>query len=111
MLVWVNRRCSFEAKVPESLKCQGCVSWAQTKNLALLSVLFCRRKEHAELRSPFPDIKKIKIGNSEVLNFFDRGANIHIIDGSLAEREGLQKVSSNPTNLTVLGGRKVRSNH
>ncbi len=37
--------------------------------------------------------------------------NIHIIDGLLAEKEGLQKVSSNPTNLTVVGGSKVRSNH
>ena len=43
--------------------------------------------------------------------FFDRGANIHIIDGSLAEKEGLQKVSNNPTNLTVVGGSKIRSNH
>ena len=191
--VCVNRRCSFEAKVPDSLKCQGCASWAQSKNLALLSVLFCRRKEHAELRSPFPEMKKdlelyigklgtmivdssvrfaanytyqvfsmgpgvsavgwdqeqfkdkpapsvdsetgkicmvnperiipevgehscylmqtIKIGSSEALIFFDRGANIHIIDGELAKREGLQKVSSVPTNLTVVGGNKVRSNH
>ena len=56
--VCVNRRCSFEAKIPESLKCQGCASWAQSKNLASLSVLFCRRKEHAELRSPFAEMKK-----------------------------------------------------
>ena len=39
------------------------------------------------------------------------GANIHIIDGGLAEKEGWQKVSSNPTSLTVVGGSKVRSNH
>lgn len=43
--------------------------------------------------------------------FFDRGANIHIIDGSIAEKEGLQKLSSNPTNITVEGGSRVRSNH
>ena len=54
-------------------------------------------------------MQMIKIGNSEALIFFNRGANIHVINGSLAEREGLQKVSSNPTNLTVVGGRKVRS--
>ena len=29
-------------------------------------------------------MQTIKIGNSDVLVFFDRGANIHIIDGSLA---------------------------
>ena len=45
------------------------------------------------------------------LVFFDRGANIHIIDGSLAEKEGLQQISSNPTSLIVVGGNKVNSNH
>ena len=39
------------------------------------------------------------------------GANIHIIDGSLVEKEGLQQVSSSPTSLTVVGGNRVRSNH
>ena len=53
----------------------------------------------------------IKIGGSDVLVFFDRRANIHIIDGSLAEREGLQQVSCNPTCLTVVGGNRVKSNH
>ena len=56
-------------------------------------------------------MQTIKIGESEVLVFFDGGANIHIIDGSLAEKEGLQRVSSSPTSLTVAGGNKVRSNH
>jgi len=42
--VCVNRRCSFEAKVPDSLKCQGCAVWAQPKNLATLSVFFCRKR-------------------------------------------------------------------
>ena len=56
-------------------------------------------------------MQTIKIGSSEALVFFDWGANIHIIDGSLAEKESLQKVSSSPTSLTVVGGSKVRSNH
>ena len=56
-------------------------------------------------------MQTVKIGGTEALVFFDRGANIHIIDGSLAEREGLQRVSSAPTSLTVVGGNKVRSNH
>ena len=45
-----------------------------------------------------------KIGQSEALTFFDRGSNIHSIDGSLAEKKGLQRVSSTPTSLNVLGG-------
>ena len=56
-------------------------------------------------------MQTIRIGGSEVLVFFGRGANIHIIDGSIAEKEGLQKVSSNPTSLTVVGGNKVKSDH
>ena len=56
-------------------------------------------------------MQTIKIRNSKVLVFFDHGANIHIIDGSLAEKEGLQRVSSNPTCLTVVGGNRVKSNH
>ena len=56
-------------------------------------------------------MQTVRIGGSEALIFFDRGANIHIIDGSLAEREGLQVVSDIPTSLTVVGGNKVRSQH
>lgn len=46
----------------------------------------------------------MRIGESEALVFFDRGANIHIIDGPLTEKKGLQRVSDIPTNLTVVGG-------
>ena len=45
------------------------------------------------------------------LTYFDCGANIHIIDGSLAEKEGLQQVSSSPTSLTVVGVDMVVSDH
>ena len=192
--VCVTKKCKFEAKVPETLKCQGCAPWARSKELAPFSILFCRNKEHAQLRAPFPEMKKdlekyigklgttvvdssikfsanyayqafslspgdvnvlgwaqedfkdkpapsinsetgkivevvpeliipevsehscylmqtIRIGGSDVLVFFDRGANIHIIDGSLAEKEGLQQVSSSSTSLTVVGGDKVVSDH
>ena len=56
-------------------------------------------------------MQMIKIGGSDVLVFFDRGANMHIIDGSLAEKEGLQQVSNSPSSLTVVGGDKVNSDH
>ena len=42
---------------------------------------------------------------------FYRGANVHIIDGLLAEKEGLQKVSNTPNSLTVVGGDKITSDH
>ena len=56
-------------------------------------------------------MQTIKIGGSEVLVFFDRGANVHIIDGLLAEKEGLQKVSNTLNALTVVGGDKIYSDH
>ena len=181
-----------ETKVPETLKCHGCAPWATSKYLAPFNILFCRIKDHANLRVDFKDIKKelekylgklgtnvvdasimfsvnytnqvcaarppsdyglgwnadefkdkpapsinsetgekvlvleneiipeiaehacylmqtIKIGESEALVFFDKGANIHIIDGSLAAEEELQQVSSSHTSLTVVGGKKIKS--
>ena len=56
-------------------------------------------------------MQTVKIGNSEVLIFLHRRANIHIIDGPVAEKEGLQRVSSTSTSLTVVGGNKFRSQH
>jgi len=192
--VCTDRKCSFEASIPETIKCHGCAPWAQSKNLAPFNILFCRNKDHSKLRAAFKDMKRdlekyigklgttvvdssikfaanytfqvfslnpssanalgwdqenfkekpapsidsetgknvsvpesdivleiaehscylmqtVRIGNSDALIFFDRGANIHIVDGTLAEREGLQRVSSNPTSLTVVGGNKVRSKH
>ena len=52
------QKCKFEVKVPETLKCQGCAPWACSKDLAPFSILFCRNKEHAQLRAPLYDMKK-----------------------------------------------------
>ena len=52
------RKCKFEGKVSESLKCQGFAPWAHSKDLAPLSILFCRNKDHAQLRAPFSDMRK-----------------------------------------------------
>ena len=56
--VCVTKRCKFEIKIPETLKCQGCASWACSNDLAPISILFCRNKVHAQLRAPFPEMKK-----------------------------------------------------
>ena len=55
--ICTNRKCKFEDKVPETLKCQGCAPWAQSKNLAPFSILFCRTKDHAKLCASFLDMK------------------------------------------------------
>ena len=49
----------------------------------------------------------IKIGSSELIVFFDRGASLNLIQGSIAEREGLHKISSRPGKLKVGGGMEI----
>ena len=44
-----------------------------------------------------------RIGNSECLTFFHSGANSHLIDGQLAEKEELQLISSEYTILGFIG--------
>ena len=49
----------------------------------------------------------IQIGKSKCLCFFDTGANIHMIDGKLAEMEELRVMSQVPTTLKVVGGSEL----
>ena len=49
-------------------------------------------------------MQNLRIGNSNCLTFFDSGANDHLIDGTLAEKEKLQKISENHADLGVIGG-------
>ena len=56
-------------------------------------------------------MQMLKIGESDVLVFFDRGANVNLIFGDLAENEGLTKTSFEPTQLTVVGGNSIRTQY
>ena len=56
--ICTTHHCSFEAKILETLKCQGCAPWAPSKNLAPFCILLCRNKEHAKLQASFQDMKK-----------------------------------------------------
>ena len=49
----------------------------------------------------------LKIGTESVLTMFDTGAGTHLIEGGLAESQGLEKISSSPTSLSVVGGGSV----
>ena len=40
-------------------------------------------------------MQNLRIGKSDCLTFFDSGANSHLIDGQLAEKDKLQLISSN----------------
>ena len=53
----------------------------------------------------------LKIGNSEVLAFFDSGANVNLIDGDLATWENLQCISEKPTSLPVVGGNQIKTEY
>ena len=53
----------------------------------------------------------LQIGGSQVLTFFDSGANSHLISGEIAETENLKKYSSRPTKITVVGGGSVCSEY
>ena len=46
----------------------------------------------------------IRIGSSKLIVFFDRGASLNLIQGSIAEKEGLHRISRNPGKLRVGGG-------
>ena len=53
----------------------------------------------------------IRIGESKCLVLFDRGSNVNLIDGPLAEREKLQVISDKPRGIRVVGGEEVSSGY
>ena len=61
-------------------------------------------KEHS-----FYLMQTLRIENSECLTFFDPGANTHLIDGNIAEREGLQLISDNISTIRVVGGLEIKT--
>lgn len=52
-------------------------------------------------------MQHFRIGGSLVLGFYDKGANVNMIEGELAEREGLQVISDRPTTIKVAGSNTV----
>merc|ERR1712015_231048 len=56
-------------------------------------------------------LQTIKIGKSNCLVMFDRGANINLINGDLAETEGLYVLSQSPTLVQGIGAQGVSSEY
>ena len=56
-------------------------------------------------------MQTLKIGSSEVLTFFDRGANVNLIDGELAVLERLKRTSEKSSTLKVVGGGLVQTDY
>ena len=53
----------------------------------------------------------IQVGTSKCLCFFDTGADIHMVDGEMAEKEGLEVVSKVQTTLKVVGGKELDTDY
>ena len=53
----------------------------------------------------------IKIGSSDCMVFFDRGSNVNLIDGQLAESEKLEVISQKSSTLKVVGGEDVSTEY
>ena len=52
-------------------------------------------------------MQNLRVRYSNCLIFFDSGANAHLIDGELAEKENLQRISGGHSALGVIGGRTI----
>ena len=59
------------------------------------------------LDHPTNILQWIWVGGSDLLVFFDRGASLNLIQGSIAEKKGLHKVSNSPGKLRVGGGVEI----
>merc|ERR1711911_297248 len=53
----------------------------------------------------------LRIGSTDCLCFFDSGANIHMISGDLAEKEGVKMLSQDSTVLKILGKGEVATDY
>ena len=56
-------------------------------------------------------MQTLKIGGSEVLTFWDRGTNANLGEGEFIVKEGLQLVTSKPTELNVVGGGRIKTSY
>ena len=52
-------------------------------------------------------MQHFQIGSSSVLGFYDKGANICLVEGAMAEKEGLQITSDRPTTMRLAGSATV----
>ena len=79
-LVCTEKLCSFNKKIPDVLKCQICASWAESKGLATLNVLFCPKRSHGDARAPLNELRSALekyIGKLET-SIVDSGINLSV---------------------------------
>jgi hypothetical protein len=56
-------------------------------------------------------MQNIRIGASDCLILFDRGSNVNLISGPLAEQEGLQIISDKPSTIKIVGGEGISTQY
>ena len=69
------------------------------------------QSSHMPLHDACLLLQIVKIGKSQCLLMFDRGANINLIDGDIAEQEDLCVLSQNPTTISGAGGNRISSGY
>ena len=58
---------------------------------------------------PFFVMQQLRIGGEDVLTFYDSGANVHLVEGALAERVGFTILDNKCVSIGVVGGGQVWS--
>ena len=53
----------------------------------------------------------LRIGGTNHLIFFDRGANAYLVQGKMAVATGFEIISSRPTSSTVVGGGNLKTEY
>jgi hypothetical protein len=56
---------------------------------------------------PFFIMQQLRIGGEDVLTFYDTGANVHLVEGALAERVGFTVLDDKCVSIGVIGGGQV----
>ena len=56
---------------------------------------------------PFFVMQQLMIGSESVLTFYDSGANIHLVEGALAEKVGFTVLDDKCVSIGVVGGGQV----
>ena len=119
-LLCKERLCSFYKKVPEVLKCQLCAPWAESRNLAPFSVLFCTKKAHGDARALLNVLKaalekyigklKTNIINSSIpfsVNFMQEKLSVIESDTSIGSAHGSKVFPQTPMIDSETGYRVV----
>ena len=73
-----------------------------TRRISQNDPIFMPSKEES-----FFIMQQLRIGGEEVLTFYDSGANVHLVEGSLAEKVGFTVLDDRCVSIGVVGGSRI----